>query len=59
MNFFRVSIDGVSLDDQLRSFEIHEFPLGRFDPLLCVYVKVKWGKYDASSHLSLYCESAG
>uniref|UniRef100_A0A0R3RUS0 DUF4210 domain-containing protein n=1 Tax=Elaeophora elaphi TaxID=1147741 RepID=A0A0R3RUS0_9BILA len=56
---YRISVDGVCLDDQLRNFEIHVFPLGQLNPLLCVYVKVKWRKYDASPHLSSYSESAG
>ncbi|CAG9533369.1 unnamed protein product [Cercopithifilaria johnstoni] len=54
---YRVFVDDVCLDDQLRIFEVHEFPRGQLNPLLCVYVAVKWRKCDDSSYLSSYSES--
>uniref|UniRef100_A0A8R1Y4K5 DUF4210 domain-containing protein n=1 Tax=Onchocerca volvulus TaxID=6282 RepID=A0A8R1Y4K5_ONCVO len=56
---YRISLNSVCLSDQLRNFEIHEFPLGRLNLLFCVYVTVKWKKYHGSSHLSSCPESAG
>ncbi|OZC12771.1 hypothetical protein X798_00405 [Onchocerca flexuosa] len=56
---YRISLNSVCLSDQLRNFEIHEFPLGRLNLLFCVYVTVKWKKYHGSSHLSSCSESAG
>ncbi|EFO28396.1 hypothetical protein LOAG_00085 [Loa loa] len=48
---YRIPMDDVCLCVQLRSFEIHGFPLGRLNSLSCVYVIVKWKKYNASPHL--------
>ncbi|KAL3997973.1 hypothetical protein ACH3XW_13120 [Acanthocheilonema viteae] len=56
---YRVSMNNICIDDQLRNFEIHKFLLGELNPLLHVYLTIKRRKHGVSSHLSSYSESAG
>ncbi|KAK6106460.1 hypothetical protein QQG55_24305 [Brugia pahangi] len=55
---YRIFVNGVYSDIQLRNFETHEFSLGRLNLSPSVYITVKWRKYSAFSlpHLS-YSES--
>ncbi|VDM08576.1 unnamed protein product [Wuchereria bancrofti] len=57
---YRIFVNGVYSDIQLRYFESHEFSLGRLNLSPGVYITVKWRKYGAFPlpHLS-YFESHG